>query len=90
MSDPGSGGINDPAIKALGWKANKPSDFAIKSNSKHITDLLGWYTDMPVTMKDKKDKTVTIIRNFVRIDNDEPEPMLFLDMSNIRKLQGGF
>ena len=41
--DPGSefGGINDPAIKALEWKADKPSNFAIKGNSKHITDSLG-------------------------------------------------
>ncbi|PKC57990.1 hypothetical protein RhiirA1_496793 [Rhizophagus irregularis] len=88
--DPGSefGGINDPAIKALGWKADKPSNFAIKGNSKHITDSLGWYTDVPVTLKDKEDKTVTIIGNFVRIDNGETEPMLFFGMSNIRKIQG--
>ncbi|GES81413.1 hypothetical protein GLOIN_2v1848971 [Rhizophagus clarus] len=82
------GGINDPAIKALGWKADKPSNFAIKDNSKHITDSLGWYTDVPVTLKDKEDKTVTIIGNFVRIDNGETEPMIFFGMSNIRKLQG--
>ncbi|CAG8489604.1 23840_t:CDS:2, partial [Gigaspora rosea] len=31
-----------------------------------------------VTLKDKENKTVTIIRNFVHIDNGEPEPMLFL------------
>src|SRR3954465_7835731 len=53
--------INDPAIKALEWKADKPSNFAIKSNSKHITDSLRWYTDVSVTLKDKEDKTVTII-----------------------------
>ena len=82
------GGLNDPAIKALGWKADKPSNFAIKGNSKHITDSLGWYTDVPVTLKDKEDKTVTIIGNFVRIDNGETEPMLFFGMSNIRKVQG--
>ncbi|PKC53714.1 hypothetical protein RhiirA1_478704 [Rhizophagus irregularis] len=83
--DPGSefGGINDPAIKALGWKADKPSNFAIKGNSKHITDSLGWYTDVPVTLKDKEDKTITVIRNFVRIDNGKTEPMLFFGMSNI-------
>ena len=88
--DPGSefGGINDPAIKALGWKADKPSNFAIKGNSKHITDSLGWYTDVPVILKDKEDKTVTVIGNFVRIDNGETEPMLFFGMSNIRKIQG--
>ena len=85
--DPSSefGGINDPAIKAFEWKADKPSNFAIKGNSKHIT---GWYTDVPVTLKDKEDKMVTVIRNFVRIDNGETEPMLFFGMSNIRKVQG--
>ena len=43
---------------------------------------------MPVTLKDKENKTVTVIGNFVRIDNGETEPMLFFGMSNIRKLQG--
>src|SRR5436189_3457771 len=88
--DPSSefGDINDLAIKALEWKADKPSNFAIKGNSKHITDSLGWYTDVPVTLKDKENKTVTVIGNFVRIDNGETEPMLFFGMSNIRKLQG--
>jgi len=81
-------GINDSAIKALEWKADKPSNFAIKGNSKHITDSLGWYTDVPVILKDKEDKTVTVIGNFVRIDNGETEPMLFFGMSNIRKIQG--
>src|SRR5687767_1722973 len=82
------GGINDPAIKALEWKADKPSNFAIKSNSKHITDSLEWYTDIPVTLKDKENKTITVIGNFVRIDNGKTEPMLFFGMSNIRKVQG--
>ena len=43
---------------------------------------------MPVILKDKEDKTVTVIGNFVRIDNGETEPMLFFGMSNIRKIQG--
>src|SRR2546423_12031924 len=42
----------------------------------------------PVILKDKDDKTVTVIGNFVRIDNGETEPMLFFGMSNIRKIQG--
>ena len=57
-------------------------------NSKHITDSLGSYTDVPVTLKDKENKTVTVIGNFVRIDNGETEPMLFFGISNIRKVQG--
>ncbi|PKB96641.1 hypothetical protein RhiirA5_434505, partial [Rhizophagus irregularis] len=47
----------------------------------------GWYTDVPVTLNDKENKTVTVIGNFVRIDNGETEPMLFFGMSNIRKVQ---
>ena len=43
---------------------------------------------MPVTLSDKEDKTVTVIGNFVHIDNGETEPMLFFGMSNIRKVQG--
>ena len=31
---------------------------------------------------------ITVIENFVRIDNGETEPMLFFGMSNIRKVQG--
>jgi hypothetical protein len=43
---------------------------------------------VPVTLKDKENKTVTVIGNFVCIDNGETEPMLFFGMSNIRKVQG--
>src|SRR5438128_2383325 len=75
--DPGSefGGLNDSAINALGWGSDKPSNFAIQGNSKHITKSLGWFTDVPISMKDKDDKTVIITGNFARIDNGEPEPM---------------
>ncbi|GBC04948.1 hypothetical protein RclHR1_05970005 [Rhizophagus clarus] len=34
------GTLNDTTINALKWKVNKPSDFAIKGNSKHITETL--------------------------------------------------
>ncbi|CAG8655953.1 7887_t:CDS:2, partial [Paraglomus brasilianum] len=84
------GGVNDATINALGWKADKPSDFAIKGNSKHITESLGWFTDVPVSIKDKDGKTVTAIGNFTHIDNGEPEPMLCLGMTWIRKVQGIF
>ncbi|UZO00482.1 uncharacterized protein OCT59_011613 [Rhizophagus irregularis] len=82
------GGANDATINALGWKADKPSDFAIKGNSKHITDSLGWFTDVPISIKDKDGKTVTATGNFTHIDNGEPEPMLCLGMTWIRKVQG--
>ncbi|GBC00973.1 hypothetical protein RclHR1_40180002 [Rhizophagus clarus] len=82
------GGVNDATINALGWKADKPSDFTIKGNSKHITESLGWFTDVPISIKDKDGKTVTATGNFTRIDNGEPEPMLCLGMTWIRKVQG--
>jgi hypothetical protein len=82
------GALNDATINALGWKADKPSDFDIKGNSKHITESLGWFTDVPVSIKDKDGKTVTATGNFTRIDNGEPEPMLCLGMTWIRKVQG--
>ncbi|CAG8685397.1 17161_t:CDS:2, partial [Acaulospora morrowiae] len=46
-----------------------------------------WYTDVPVTLKDKENKTVIVIGNFVHIDNGESKQTLFLGMSNIRKVQ---
>ncbi|CAG8607912.1 1774_t:CDS:2 [Cetraspora pellucida] len=70
--------LNDATINALRWKADKPSDFDIKSNSKHITKSLGWFTDVPVSIKDEDGKTVTATGNFIRIDNSESEPMLCL------------
>src|SRR5205085_9118634 len=82
------GALNDATINTLGWKADKPSDFDIKGNSKHITESLGWFTDVPVSIKDKDGKTVTATGNFTRIDNGEPEPMLCLGMTWIRKVQG--
>ncbi|RIB04288.1 hypothetical protein C2G38_2222777 [Gigaspora rosea] len=89
--DPGSefGAVNDATIKALEWENDKQSDFAIKSdNSKHITKSLGWIIDVPVSIKDKAEKTVTVSGNFARINNGEPEPMLCLGMTWIRKVQG--
>jgi len=80
--------MNDPAINALGWKVDKPSDFAIKGNSKHITESLGWFTDVPISIRDKDGKIVTSTGNFTHINNGEPEPMLCLGMTWIRKVQG--
>ncbi|RIB25285.1 hypothetical protein C2G38_2166264 [Gigaspora rosea] len=66
---------------------NRWTEYDLPGNSKHITDSLGWYTDVPVTIKNKEKQTVMVIGNFVRIDNGKSEPMLFLGMSNIQKLQ---
>ncbi|CAG8730299.1 15641_t:CDS:2, partial [Cetraspora pellucida] len=55
--------------------ADKPSDFAIKSNSKHISELLGWYTNVPISVKNKNGKVVTATGNFAHINNSEPEPI---------------
>ena len=49
---------------------------------------MGWFTDVPISIKDKDGKTVTATGNFIRIDNGEPEPMLCLGMTWIRKVQG--
>ncbi|GBC10415.1 hypothetical protein RclHR1_09610002 [Rhizophagus clarus] len=73
--------MNDPAINALGWKVDKPSDFAIKGNSKHITEALEWFTDVPISIRDKDDKIVTATGNFTCIDNGELESMLCLGMT---------
>ncbi|KAF0373867.1 hypothetical protein F8M41_012952 [Gigaspora margarita] len=89
--DPDSefGAVNDATIEALEWENDKQSDFAIKSdNSKHITKLLGWIIDVLVSIKNKAGKTVTVLGNFARIDNSEPEPMLYLGMIWIQKVQG--
>ncbi|CAG8714139.1 9769_t:CDS:2, partial [Acaulospora morrowiae] len=85
--DPGSefGSLNDSTINALGWEADNLSNFNIKGSSKHITESLGWFTDVPVSIKDKNGKTVTATGKFTRIDNGEPEPMLCLTW--IRKVQ---
>ncbi|RGB22519.1 hypothetical protein C1646_677774 [Rhizophagus diaphanus] len=70
--------MNNATINALGWKADKPSDFTIKGNSKHITESLGWFTDVLISIKDKDGKSVTATGNFTHIDNGEPELMLCL------------
>ncbi|CAG8603756.1 13075_t:CDS:2 [Cetraspora pellucida] len=62
-------------------KADKPSDFAIKGNSKHISESLGWYTDMPISIKNKDSKIVTSNENFARINNSESEPMLCIGIT---------
>ncbi|GBB93214.1 hypothetical protein RclHR1_02130027 [Rhizophagus clarus] len=82
------GVVNDATINALEWKPDKPSDFTIKGNSKYITESLGWYMDAPISVKDKDGKTVTATENFAHIDNGEPEPMLCIGMTWIRKVQG--
>ncbi|RIB09312.1 hypothetical protein C2G38_2146623 [Gigaspora rosea] len=46
-----------PAMRKMWWKADKPSDFAIKGNSKLISESLGWYTDVPISVKDKDGMT---------------------------------
>ena len=82
--DPGSefSAINNATIEMLEWENDKQSDFAIKSdNSKHITESLGWITDVPISIKDKAGKTVTVSGNFAHIDNGKPEPMLCLSMT---------
>ncbi|CAG8693331.1 11023_t:CDS:1, partial [Acaulospora morrowiae] len=69
--------LNNAAINALEWKADKPSDFNIKGISKHSTESLGWFIDIPVNIKNKNNKTIIATGNFTCIDNDKPELIAF-------------
>ncbi|CAG8603179.1 9094_t:CDS:2 [Diversispora eburnea] len=51
------------------------------SISKHSTESLEWFMDVPVSIKDKDDKTITATGNFTYIDNGKPESMLCLGMT---------
>ncbi|KAF0506329.1 hypothetical protein F8M41_019143 [Gigaspora margarita] len=66
---------------------DKSSDFAIKGNSKHIFESLGWYTDVPISVKDKDVKISTATKNFAHINNGEPEPILYLGITWIQNVQ---
>ncbi|GES91400.1 hypothetical protein GLOIN_2v1705062 [Rhizophagus clarus] len=48
------------------------------SNSKHITESLGWFTDVSISIKDKDGKTVIVTGNFTCINNGEPKLILCL------------
>jgi hypothetical protein len=88
--DPGSeiNVINNATIEALGWEIDKPSNFNVKGNSKHLTESLGWITNVPVSFKDRLGKSITGIGNFVQLDNGELDPLLCLGMSFIKNIQG--
>jgi len=82
-------GFNLATAEALGWKVDKPSKFLVKGNSEYISEALGWYTDVAITLRDEKGKPiVTIIGNYACIDNGEPKPMLWLGATGIRKVKG--
>ncbi|GBB95482.1 hypothetical protein RclHR1_25460003 [Rhizophagus clarus] len=82
-------GFNLATAEALGWKIDKPSKFLVKGNSEYISEALGWYTDVAITLRDEKGKPiVTIIGNYACIDNGEPKPMLWLGVTGIRKVKG--
>jgi hypothetical protein len=82
-------GFNLATAEALGWKVDKPSKFFVKGNSEYISEALGWYTDVAITLRDEKGKPiVTIIGNYACIDNGEPKPMLWLGATGIRKVKG--
>ena len=58
-------GFNLATVEALGWKVDKPSKFAVKGNSEHISEALGWYTNVAVTLKDMKgNPIITTIARF--------------------------
>ena len=82
-------GMNLASSKALGWKVDKPFKFAVKGNSEHIFESLGWHSDVPVTLKDEKNNPIiTIIGNYAVVDNGVSKPMLWLGTTGIRKVKG--
>ncbi|RGB22329.1 hypothetical protein C1646_782218 [Rhizophagus diaphanus] len=82
-------GFNLATAEKLGWKVNKPSKFAVKGNSEHISEVLRWYTNVAVTLKDmKRNLIITIIGNYAYIDNGELKLMLWLGITEIRKVKG--
>ena len=82
-------GFNLATVEALRWKVDKPSKFAVKGNSEHISEALGWYTNVAVTLKDMKgNPIITIVGNYACVDNGEPNPMLWLGTTGIRKVKG--
>ncbi|GBC35581.2 hypothetical protein GLOIN_2v1822626 [Rhizophagus irregularis DAOM 181602=DAOM 197198] len=82
-------GFNLATAEELGWKVDKPSKFAVKGNSEHISKALGWYTNVAVTLKDMKGNLIiTIVGNYACVDNGEPKPMLWLGTTGIRKVKG--
>jgi len=82
-------GFNLATGEALGWKVDKPSKFAVKGNSEHISEALGWYTNVAITLKDMKgNPIITIVGNYAYVDNGEPKPMLWLGTTGIRKVKG--
>ncbi|RIA79119.1 hypothetical protein C1645_841473 [Glomus cerebriforme] len=66
--------------------SDSASEFGVANDA--TINALGWFTDVPISIKDKDGKTVTATGNFTHIDNGEPEPMLCLGMTWIRKVQG--
>ncbi|RIA91399.1 hypothetical protein C1645_822095 [Glomus cerebriforme] len=46
--------------------------FAVKGNSEHISEVLEWYMNVTITLKNEKGKPiVTIIGNYACIDNED-------------------
>ncbi|CAG8649353.1 8092_t:CDS:2, partial [Diversispora eburnea] len=72
--------VNNAFGEALGWKPDLPFDFQYKGNSEHVDKSLGWYTDVPISLKDKEGKIITVTGNFARIDDGELKPMICLGM----------
>uniref|UniRef100_U9T2U6 Uncharacterized protein n=1 Tax=Rhizophagus irregularis (strain DAOM 181602 / DAOM 197198 / MUCL 43194) TaxID=747089 RepID=U9T2U6_RHIID len=65
-------GFNLATAEELGWKVDKPSKFAVKGNSEHISEALGWYINVAVTLKDMKgNPIITIIGNYAYVDNED-------------------
>ena len=82
-------GMNLATSDALGWKVDESSKFAVKGNSEHTSEALGWHRNVAVTLNDEEGKPIiTIIGNYAVVDNGDPKPMLWLGMTGIRKVEG--
>ncbi|CAG8762860.1 16565_t:CDS:2 [Cetraspora pellucida] len=64
---------------SLQTKKDSISEFGEVNNA--TINVLGWKANMPISIKNKNDKIVISTRNFAHINNDEPKPMLCLDMT---------
>ncbi|CAG8590347.1 24912_t:CDS:2 [Cetraspora pellucida] len=74
--------INDLLI--TNFFLDSTSEFE-RGNSKHISESLGWYTDMPISVKDKDDKSDISTGNFACINNNELEPIKATEVNELEQ-----
>ncbi len=56
---------------------DKSFKFAVKSNSEYLSEVLRWYINIVVTLKDMKENLIiNIVENYTYIDNGKLKLML--------------